>query len=53
MSVDLVIRNGTVYDGTGAEGVRVDVAVANGRATGSNSHKIFGGAQTGAIQSAA
>ena len=31
MTVDLVIRGGTVYDGTGADGVVTDVAVADGR----------------------
>src|SRR5215216_533180 len=31
LTIDLVIRNGLVYDGTGADAVRVDVAVAGGR----------------------
>jgi N-acyl-D-amino-acid deacylase len=31
VSVDLVIRNGTVYDGTGAEPLHADVTVADGR----------------------
>lgn len=31
MTVDLVIRGGTVYDGSGAEGLVADVAVADGR----------------------
>src|SRR5207253_10631609 len=31
MSVELVIRNGTVFDGTGAEAARLDVALENGR----------------------
>jgi N-acyl-D-amino-acid deacylase len=31
MAVDLVIRGGTVYDGTGAEGVRTDVLVEGDR----------------------
>ena len=31
MSYDLIIKNGTVVDGTGAERVRADVAVADGK----------------------
>jgi N-acyl-D-amino-acid deacylase len=31
MSLELVIRNGTVYDGAGGEPVRVDVALEDGR----------------------
>ena len=31
MSYDLVIKNGTVVDGTGAERYRADIAVANGK----------------------
>jgi N-acyl-D-aspartate/D-glutamate deacylase len=31
MSLDLVIRNGTVYDGTGADGIAADVAIRDGR----------------------
>jgi len=31
VTIDLVIRNGMVYDGTGTDGVRADVAVADGR----------------------
>jgi N-acyl-D-amino-acid deacylase len=31
VSVDLVIRNGTVYDGSGAEPLHADVAIADGR----------------------
>jgi N-acyl-D-aspartate/D-glutamate deacylase len=31
MSVELVVRNGTVYDGTGEEPRRMDVALAGGR----------------------
>src|SRR6476660_9638063 len=30
---DMVIRGGTVYDGTGAPGVRADVAIADGLIT--------------------
>src|SRR6059036_1089473 len=30
MATDLVIRGGTVYDGTGAEGRRADLAIADG-----------------------
>ncbi|TMK81875.1 MAG: hypothetical protein E6G57_17830 [Actinobacteria bacterium] len=30
MAADLVIRGGTVYDGTGDEGRRADVAIAEG-----------------------
>jgi N-acyl-D-aspartate/D-glutamate deacylase len=33
MSAELVIRGGTVVDGTGAPSVRADVAIANGRVT--------------------
>jgi len=31
MSYDLVIKNGTVVDGTGAKRYRADVAIANGK----------------------
>ena len=31
MSAELVIRGGTIVDGTGAPGVRADLAIANGR----------------------
>jgi N-acyl-D-amino-acid deacylase len=31
MAYDLIVRNGTVIDGTGAPAVRADVAIANGR----------------------
>jgi N-acyl-D-amino-acid deacylase len=31
MAYDLVIKNGTVVDGTGAERKRADVAIANGK----------------------
>jgi N-acyl-D-aspartate/D-glutamate deacylase len=33
MSAELVIRGGTIVDGTGAPGVRADLAIANGRVT--------------------
>jgi N-acyl-D-amino-acid deacylase len=31
MTLELVIRNGTVYDGTGAEGVQADIVIEDGR----------------------
>jgi N-acyl-D-amino-acid deacylase len=31
MSIDLVVRNGMVYDGTGREAIRADVAIEDGR----------------------
>jgi len=34
VGVDLVIRNGTIFDGTGAEPFRGDVAIADGRIAG-------------------
>jgi N-acyl-D-amino-acid deacylase len=34
MSTEIVIRGGTVVDGTGAPGYRADVAIARGRVTG-------------------
>ncbi len=34
MSVDLVIRNGTVFDGTGRDGFRADVAIVDGLIAG-------------------
>jgi N-acyl-D-amino-acid deacylase len=34
VTVDLVIRNGVVYDGTGAAGTRADVAIGGGRIAG-------------------
>ena len=31
MDYDIVIRNGTIIDGTGVEGFAADVAISNGR----------------------
>src|SRR5262245_3562970 len=31
MSLELVIRNGTVYDGSGADGVQADIGIVDGR----------------------
>ena len=45
MAYDLIIRNGTVIDGTGAAGRRADVAIAGGRVA--EIGKVSEGAQRG------
>ena len=46
MSDSIVIRNGTVIDGTRAEPVRADVAIENGRIIEIGNDISTGGAET-------